>query len=41
MFSIQVSQELNLRMIIKGFATMSLCIMIDDMFGKNFPASIK
>lgn len=27
-------------MIIKGFATMSLCIIVDDMFAKNFPASV-
>ena len=29
-----------MRALIKGFATISLVIGIDDMFAKNFPASV-
>ena len=32
LYSISVAQELSLRMIIKGFATISLVIGLDDMF---------
>ena len=41
MFTIQAAQELNMRMIIKGYATIALVITIDNRFGANFPSSVK
>jgi hypothetical protein len=41
MFTIQAAQELNMRMVIKGYATIALVITIDNRFGANFPSSVK
>ena len=40
-FAGAMSQEFNLKMVIKGFATLGLVIGLDDMFASSFPCNVK